>query len=355
MLLLGLGCGSRTGLDSPSGDAGQQHVAQPMGQEPIEDATASADSVGGDDASGDMVFADSADVRASAGCDPSSAPAVLVSDQKAVALVLDATRVYWANGPDLRSVDKRGGPVAILASGQAATGLGVDDSDIFWSNDGYGSVWQCPKLGGGNPRNLSFVGSVAAAIALDDTSVYWADSSGDFSGGVWRVPKTGGPSSMVTTTSSPASDVAVDSAFVYWTDVSGKSVSKVALAGGTTTTLGSSGIFTPDHLRVDATFAYWTAVYGSEGMVARVPKNGGDVTVLARGSAPAGLALDADYVYWTDSTEGALRKTPIGGGATVTIADNQPLAHAVAVDDSCVYWTTDWSSPGSGRILKGPK
>lgn len=56
----------------------------------------------------------------------------------------------------------------------------------------------------------------------------------------------------------------------------------------------------------------------------------------------SGIAVDATSIYWT-TLEGAVRKTPLAGGPTVTLAAPTSFAGAIAVDATHVYWSADGS------------
>jgi sugar lactone lactonase YvrE len=106
---------------------------------------------------------------------------------------------------------------------------------------------------------------------------------------------------------------------------------------------------------VDATSVYWTGLaVPAEGIVMKVPLNGGTATVLASAQAkPYTIAVDAASVYWANYNDGTIMKVPIGGGAIVKLVSGQPVAPGstgIAVDATSVYWTTG----SGGSVMKVP-
>jgi hypothetical protein len=102
-------------------------------------------------------------------------------------------------------------------------------------------------------------------------------------------------------------------------------------------------------IAVDAKNVYW-ATHG-DGFVLSAPIGGGAPVMLASGQTGAyGVAVDDQYVYWTiATTNGELRRVPIGGGEVVTLAvacDRSKCPSApidvsnLLVADGTIFWTT---------------
>jgi hypothetical protein len=98
---------------------------------------------------------------------------------------------------------------------------------------------------------------------------------------------------------------------------------------------------------VDATHVYWT----TDVAVMKVPVNGGAPTILASGQKfPGGIVVDAANVYWTNGWDvGTVMKVPLGGGTPTILASGQVTPGAIAVDATSVYWTSGDS------VRKAPK
>lgn len=143
--------------------------------------------------------------------------ASLVDDEhdSPVALVVDATSVYWVSGTydgrdasdsrraSLRSADKHaGGSEKVLAEGSTFDsknrdvrfGLAIDDGNLYWLSQHDGAVMKIAKSGGA-PVVLAADQRDFTSIALGGGFVYWGwrADSGEPVGGIRRVPEGGGP------------------------------------------------------------------------------------------------------------------------------------------------------------------
>jgi hypothetical protein len=105
-------------------------------------------------------------------------------------IALDATDVYFvantgkANGSSVQKVARAGGsPPVTLASGLAGpVALAVDSSAVYWADGTANEVLSVP-LGGGPVTTLATSKQQPQAIAVDSTSVYWST----YTGGIWRL------------------------------------------------------------------------------------------------------------------------------------------------------------------------
>lgn len=113
----------------------------------------------------------------------------------------------------------------------------------------------------------------------------------------------------------------------------------------------------PTALAVDSTDVYFTSGYltsGNVGAVSKVPKGGGQVTVLVAGlDQPYGIAVDSTDVYWVDGT--GVHKVGLDGGAVTTLASGSN-GGSIAIDATDVYWVAGSWAQGDNTILnKTPK
>jgi hypothetical protein len=98
---------------------------------------------------------------------------------------------------------------------------------VYWAEGNWAGTQTVQRItrGGGTAELLATGG--AAAIALDGSDIYVADGRGS---SIWRVPKVGGPMTVLVT-GSPADhpwDIAVDAVAVYWSNEQDGAVGKVA-------------------------------------------------------------------------------------------------------------------------------
>jgi hypothetical protein len=180
--------------------------------------------------------------------------------------------------------------------------------------------------------------------------LYWTSNDGSFSF-VNAGPLAGGTVTTVTALPS-ANFLAVDDSYAYWSDGPDRSIRRVSLAGGPSTTL-ASGLGNPQGVAVDGTHVYW-ADYQT-GAINAVPLGGGSVTTLVTGqSGPIGLAVDASHLYWSTGA-GTINQAPLAGGSATTLVTGQSGPSGVAVDANAIYWANNSGQLGStGTISSAP-
>jgi hypothetical protein len=203
-------------------------------------------------------------------------------------------------------------------------------------------------------------------MASNGTSVCWLTANGD----VMRVSVCGGvPTTLalgkggsVGLSTRDSVGIAVDALSAYWT--SGQSVMKVPLGGGKPTTLAStSKQEPPNSIAVDATSVYWTAFTGEgDGIVAKVPLNGGSVVTLAPQPSPSQIAVNASGVYWVNELISRARgrsvmSMSLSGGSVTTISApenrNGSGPISIAVGSASVFWGYLSDSDDAGPFMSG--
>ena len=234
-----------------------------------------------------------------------------------------------------------------------------------------GVRWGVRRTGESSRRHACVRAEHPTYLAVDNTNVYWTNSGSPGVPSIMKVAISGGtPTTLAEVSGGPPQGVAVDPTSVYWTNtpVEGTgAVMKLALAGGTPTTL-ASGSLAPSGIAVDGTSVYWAAGDYADtverGYVLRLSLDGGTPVTLASYSYPpwsdgSSIVVDATNAYWT--TVSSVMKVPLAGGTPVTLASDPTMAPAsVAVDDTSVYWserTADQGPdgpPGTGAVMKVP-
>jgi len=269
-----------------------------------------------------------------------------------VALAVDANNVYvWSVGTFAlnSSVNNKDGTVVqIPLNGTTpttlATGLevfydsaylnaiAVDSQYVYWvagASGSDGTIMREP-IGGGTATAIFTGQNLPEGVATDGTNVYWADwgtfdaqgrSNND--GTVWQGSINGGSAIQLASNQPGPATIAVDGQTVYWANLgqlgtdnfpalNSGSVMKVAVGGGTPTTIASSQAV-PVSLIVANGTVYWSD-YGlsAPGLVMSIPTDGGTgVVPLVDGlNDPAALVFSAGTLYWTiansSSTSGAI-------------------------------------------------
>jgi hypothetical protein len=139
--------------------------------------------------------------------------------------------------------------------------------------------------------------------------------------------------------------IATDDFFLYYAKIDG-SVMRVSLDGGKPEVV-MSGQNAPDHLAVDATHVFWSNQSGS---IARSPKHGGGIEILAQAGHQSGLALDADHLYFTTS-EGTVQKLSKQDRSTSDLATDQKVRSQFAISGSSLVFNAGLQDAGSVREM----
>lgn len=268
---------------------------------------------------------------------PLQPPQVIAEAQSGVyGVAIDAQNVYWTVELEgtIRSAPKTGeGPITAVSVSAAdrPTELISDGVRLYWA-DGPAMRTAEPS-GKNNAEAFSTVQSGSPRLTrlwLGPVSFVITDSYG----GVWQRPRDGGRAVDLGRWSARA---AVDggSSF-FW--ITASSLMRFTMPEGPEVEL-AQGEAGPQDLAIDGESVYWLT---SSGEVKKIPRDGalGDATTLAAGQAnPTRMALDDTHVYFTNAGDGAVRRVPKGGGPVEDIATGQGEPFAIVVDTSGVYWT----------------
>jgi hypothetical protein len=141
--------------------------------------------------------------------------------------------------------------------------------------------------------------------------------------------------------------VAADATNVYWSTP--LVVFQESLSGGSPTQIATSsgGQYPYPKVAVDSANVYWFEV--NQKLVEKTPISGGATVSLGSTDAAYSIAVYGGFVYWTNITSfGSVAAAAIDGSSTKTVADSQDFPAGIAVDASGVYWT---NSGASGTVL----
>jgi hypothetical protein len=257
------------------------------------------------------------------------------------------------------------GLVTIASGLTAPSQIAVDCQSVYWISGGAGTLVMKAPIGGGTPTTLASGQDGQSGISIDSTSVYWTAA-----GMLRKVPIAGG----VVTTLVPDTptdgggpllpqEVVVHDDYVYFIDEDTTDqlnlqnlLMRVPSGGGAPSTLvpegqGLQGAALGAPFAVDDSFVYWVGNFGN-GEAMKTPIGGGAAITL--GPGPGGnLAVDSKFLYWVS---GSVGKIPLAGGASTTLAGNvtgpqeQTAGPGIAVDSSFVYWTNE----SGGTVEKVP-
>jgi sugar lactone lactonase YvrE len=167
--------------------------------------------------------------------------ALVPSLGSAVAVTVDATHLYYADGvaQKIYRCNLDGSSPTVLASGQeSVTRLFVDDTNIYWVGGGTadGFVAQTRLDGSVGVNTLASNLDSPFAVVSDGTNVYFSGPAANSAvqgmkpvGTVKSVPIGGGTVTILANTVSNApAGVAVDSTAVYWADIGANRIMKLA-------------------------------------------------------------------------------------------------------------------------------
>jgi hypothetical protein len=216
------------------------------------------------------------------------------------------------------------------------------------ANASTGRIFRMP-LAGGTPLDLA--GNIAPRVFALDGDTLWFDA--------YNMPKSGGKA-PAPTGARGAMAFAFDDEYVYFTSGKGSGeptkpdgkngrILRMPKKGGAPTVLARGLPDEPSGLAVDGTHVYATAVtWGSPasesaGVIARVPKEGGDLQILGAQALPRAAWIAGDHVYVRSGRPGrpgSIVRVLKTGGAVETVVTDETLVSAT-MDKTSLYFTSD--------------
>jgi hypothetical protein len=287
-----------------------------------------------------------------------TSPTVLFSGGKEIQFIaLDDVDVYYSDfgSGTVGATPKGGGSPRVIAPGRGnPSGLAVRDGTIYWTEFTTNVVTSGASSGGGSFTTIAKNQDGAYDVAVSDTGIYWTTFRA-----CTVARKQGSASAQLDKAHQPFTQIITTGDLAFWISFQRKSIERFDSTTQTRTTLLGGG--PPMTIATDGKSVFYGQEEPTEAVVGSVPIDGGPPTILytrpceagdggAVGTCVARVATDGAFVYFT-SGDGFVRKVPVGGGAEVVIAAQQAHPFAVAVDDSCVYW----SNLGDGTIWAAPK
>jgi hypothetical protein len=209
---------------------------------------------------------------------------------------------------------------------------------------GYTSTIESLKLDGGSATVLATDDTDDLELAVADGYVYFSSGSQ-----VQRVSTEGGPVESV----SVGGAITAAAGAVYWTNGS-SNLEELSSASGKAITLiqgqVQSDSITLGTLTANGSAVFWPCHDDNGGLLcgAEAGLVNGTTRILAPlDSGSSMVAADDSNVYFIDTgtCSSWLGKVPVGGGAVTTMSSGfstgteLSTAHAIAVDDTSVYWT----------------
>ncbi|MHB8524454.1 MAG: Calx-beta domain-containing protein, partial [Limisphaerales bacterium] len=261
---------------------------------------------------------------------------------------------------------------AILYSANAGySQMAVDDAFVYFA-DNHGKIEKISKQGGAVTTLATFPGDrVITGLTVDSNTVYFG-AVGTLTqfgytaniGTIAAVSKNGGLITTLTTAATNVVFMAVDDAYVYWDsyghfDSPGSFpqadgfIARVPKGGGAVEVIASN-LQTSDGFALDGGDLYYgetSYVSGAapSGAVKRVAKTGGVATLIYSGVGGY-VATDADYVYVTSHFEGTVFRVPKAGGARQMYLSGLVFPGPVVLSGNQLYFAVDDNAGPNGFI-----
>ena len=268
---------------------------------------------------------------------------VLAADQDHPwGVAIDDTHVYFTCQGDgtVKRVPKDGGAVETLASGLTyPRAIGVDDQEVFWGDGG--RVHRAPLAGAaGAPTDWAASSGEVDTLVVTESQVWWLSTSTGVVAHENKQPNIATVGSFFREGLPSPIGLAVDDGLVFWTtqgDGSLWSQSTAALADPVAL-IADDGAG-PARIALDATTVFW--VGQADGTIRKVPRGGGDPTLLGSGASGGSfLTAAGTHVYYSNDDAGEVLTVPKTGGDAVVLARDLDTPLGIAADADGVYVAT---------------
>lgn len=305
-------------------------------------------------------------------------------EARARSIALASGNAYWVTMPgwyggELRSVSPSGGVPKTLVSfpEDPPPNIAAAGDSVYWAMTGTapdfadGSIMKVDAKGG-TPVALATEQHYPGNIVVHGSTIVWLDwgsGSDRADGRVLTMDTSGSTPVVLASTQRNPGYLDFDGTNVVWT-LGGTSpyyrdtaIMKVPVTGGTPVALATDVPIGP--LAIGGNQVFWSG-YPRAGMesapaIRKVGINGDPAIELLETQAftATDLVSDGSFLYWAESPSGVglsgvVKKIPVGGGESVTLAQDQFNPTSIALDATQVYWTTS-PGPGEGTVMARPK
>jgi hypothetical protein len=152
----------------------------------------------------------------------------------------------------------------------------------------------------------------------------------------------------------------IDETHVYWTSLTSNVVARVPKAGGAVQVLAQSpNVSLAPSLAVSKDHVYWGNDDFTNTVVNRCPLTGCGANApekIADADRPIGLAVNSTHVYWCDRNTARIERRAFTGGAVALVAravGAGPQAIAVDKDTGQAFWVGDFSGEAQSHYTDG--
>jgi hypothetical protein len=263
---------------------------------------------------------------------------------------LDAERIYYSSSRGILAIAKSGGTPERIGGANSPIEISLDSTTVYWSGTTFSSA---PKSGG-EQSLLRY--ATTAGIAATGDGVYLA---------TWDLPtvvERWSPGGMM----KPLVDMGeqaflphlvVDDSYVYLVEMSTagqRPILRASRQDGKTEQLGSADVVRG--FSIDSGYLYFTEE--STQSLKRLPLAGGETQTLATfGVFPVAVAASGDQVYVTLETlnyethrySGQVVRLSSDGSKPCRVAEGADYGPDLQVDDENVYWIFEHSLQSIAR------
>jgi hypothetical protein len=273
-------------------------------------------------------------------------------------LTLGTGELFWADSclGEIDHLPLDGGTSAKLTSTAAVSGMVANRRSVLWLE---AAALKSFDLDAGRTVTVAaWDAGQALALATNAQTAFFSITTGDV--GTWAVPLGGGTPRKVSAIGATA--LAASEGALYLANLS--SVTRFALDSGVESTLvaGESHVGRLALTSSALIWAFGTVYRGpADGGLRSVPLEGGNSTLLAAATNPAGLASDGTTVVCTSARQqlsgglfgvggsdnpGSLFQIDGDGGTTLLPIDigGNPGDGPIALDSEAVYWLNEYGA-----------
>jgi hypothetical protein len=284
--------------------------------------------------------------------------------------LLDGPRSTGDGGSDAALMEDQNGRIVTLASAQdSPTAIAIDQDNVYWTNEVPlgGSVMQCARVEGcsGRPIPVATNQDLPHAIVATARGIFWANLGEGAIRSAWPAgtPDAGASTVVVGPSLPGVTTVAVNGSVVYFTDTGspGGEIQFIAL-GSTKPYEVAYPISAPESLIFDPTNQrlFWRSNTGVFSCAPPGPCTYEKISPVATNEpAVHAVAVDESYVYFTNhASPGSVMRTSKDGpdaGLPIPVASDQAGPWAIAVDSEAIYFTNIGSGGRDGSVVKVTK
>ncbi|MBI3039829.1 hypothetical protein HYY75_12420 [bacterium] len=280
-------------------------------------------------------------------------------------VAVDESKIYCIDSVDgsVKSFDKNlGGEPAVLFPPDGKPGWDIvqDAKNLYFSKD-KSEILKVQKVGGlGNLLAGPSYSVKGLSLSPDGEELFFASFSPIDK--IQKIAISGkGPTILLNYQNSPLY-LSTYSDTLYWTQGSGLngSVRSLGFLDKTPNIVfedadSPTAICTPGSGR-GAGSVFWLETGSSKKLKQRTPSGGAIILSGSIGSGnEKGLAVDEEFAYFNYGN--SIAKVPINGGEISVLADlaSAQFPRGLAIDESYVFWASEGLKPGNGSLRRVPK